>query len=247
MGKQLVPLPWQPRAHCSPVPSKACQTSSARCGNSPSIGKREHLVTVGVMRLDLTQHHLCKGSCSAVGPSPSFTQHVDIIRIPEEIPQVSTLVDFDATFSFIDQTFVARHNIPMVKKSAPVLVEVIDGRTIVSGAITHETTPLEPCIGKHVEKIVFNIISTLHHPVILGLSWLEVHNPIIDWRSKTLTFSTQWCTSQEPQAQKNTLSSLAKNPIVKNPKSPVKVSPIKSCDQEPLGGQNQTLSCQESY
>jgi hypothetical protein len=74
-----------------------------------------------------------------------------------------------------------------------------------------------------------------------------VHNPIIDWRSKTLTFSTQWCTSQEPQAQKNTLSSLAKNPIVKNPKSPVKVSPIKSCDQEPLGGQNQTLSCQESY
>jgi len=129
----------------------------------------------------LTQHHLCKGSYSTVGPSPNLTQHVDIIRIPEQIPQVSTLVDSGATSSFIDQTFVAQHNILVVKKSTPIQVEVIHGRTIASGAITHETTLLELCIDKHTEKIVFNIISTPHHPVILGLPWLEVHNPIIDW------------------------------------------------------------------
>ncbi len=150
------------------------------------------------MRLDLTHHHLCKGSYSTVGPSPSFTQHADIIRIPEEIPQVSALVDSGATSSFIDQTFVAQHNIPVVKKSAPIPVEVIDGRTIASGAITHEIALLELCIGKHVEKIVLNIISTFHHPFILGLPWLEAQNPIIDWRSRTLTCSAQRCTSQEP-------------------------------------------------
>ncbi len=127
-------------------------------------------------------------------------------------------MDSSATSSFIDQTFVAQHNILVVKKSTPVPVEVIDGRTIASGAITHETTPLELCIGKHMEKIVLNIISTPHHPIILGLPWLEAHNPIIDWRSRTLTFSAQRCTSQEPHAQKNTLSSPAKNPVVKNPK-----------------------------
>jgi len=97
-------------------------------------------------------------------------------------------------------------------------VEVIDGRTITSGAITHETTPLELCIGKHAEKIVLNIISTPHHLVILGLPWLQAHNLIINGRSRTLTFNTQWCTSQEPQAQENTLSSPAKNHVVKNPK-----------------------------
>jgi hypothetical protein len=32
---------------------------------------------------------------------------VDIIRIPEEIPQMSALVDSGTTSSFIDQTFVA--------------------------------------------------------------------------------------------------------------------------------------------
>jgi hypothetical protein len=105
---------------------------------------------------------------------------VDIIRIPEDIPQVSTLVDSDATSFFIDQTFVAQHNIPMVKKLTPIPVEVIDGRTIASSEITHETTPLELCIGKHTKKIILNIISTLHHPIILGLPWLEAHNPIID-------------------------------------------------------------------
>jgi hypothetical protein len=143
---------------------------------------------------------------------------VDIIRILEDIPQVSALVDSSATSSFIDQTFIAQHNIPVVKKSTPVPVKVIDGRTIASGAITHETTPLELYIGKHMEKIVLNIISTPHHPIILGLPWLEVHNPIIDWRSRTLTFNAQRCTSQEPHAQKNTLSNPAKNPVVKNPK-----------------------------
>jgi hypothetical protein len=71
--KQPVSLLWQPRAHSSPMPSKACQTSSTSYANSPRVGKQEHPVTVGAVRLDLTQHHLCKGSCSAVGPSPSFT------------------------------------------------------------------------------------------------------------------------------------------------------------------------------
>jgi hypothetical protein len=113
---------------------------------------------------------------------------------------VSALVDSGTTSSFIDKTFVARYNIPVVKKSAFVLVEVIDGRTIASGAIKHKTTPLELRIGKHTKKIVLNIISTPHHLVILGLPWLEAHNLIINWRSRTLTFSTQRCTSQEPQA-----------------------------------------------
>jgi len=105
---------------------------------------------------------------------------VDIIRIPEEIPQVSALVDSGATSSFINQTFVARHNIHVVKKSAPVPVEVINGRTTAFGAITHEIAPLELRIGKDAKKIVLNIISTLHHPIILGLPWLEAHNLIIN-------------------------------------------------------------------
>jgi len=169
---------------------------------------------------------------------------VDIIRIPEDIPQVSALVDSGATSSFIDQTFVVQHNIPVIKKSTPVPVEVIDGRTIASGAITHETTPLELCIGKHTEKIVLNIISTPHHPIILGLPWLEAHNPIIDWRSRTLTFSAQRCTFQEPHAQKKQFVQSCQEPCAQEPKEGwnqfqfSQVRYVKSCSQEPPVGQN---------
>jgi hypothetical protein len=41
-------------SHRLPVLSKACQTSSASCGNSPSTGKQEHRITIGAVRLDLT-------------------------------------------------------------------------------------------------------------------------------------------------------------------------------------------------
>jgi hypothetical protein len=135
---------------------------------------------------------------------------------------VSALVDSGATSSFIDQTFVAQHNIPVVKKSTPVPVEVIDGRTITSGAITHETTPLELCIGKHTEKIILNIISTPHHPIIIGLLWLEAHNPIIDWRSRTPHLQ---CTtvhlSRTPRSEKHFVQSCQE-----------------PCGQEPKEGRN---------
>jgi len=35
-------------------PSKACQTSSASYGNFPKIGKQEHPIIEGAVRLDLT-------------------------------------------------------------------------------------------------------------------------------------------------------------------------------------------------
>jgi hypothetical protein len=139
----------------------------------------------------------------------------------------------------------------MVKKSAPILVEVIDGRTIASSTITHETTPLELRIGKHAEKIDFNIISTPHHLVILGLPWWKRTTLSSIGNPKPSLSAHNDAPLKNPKPRK-TLSSLAKNPMVKNPKRVgTNSSPVKSCGQEPPSGQNKTLSyqesCQESY
>ena len=40
----------------------------------------------------------------------------------------------------------------------------------------------------HSSYIILNIIKTPSNPIILGLSWLEKHNPSIDWRLRTMTF-----------------------------------------------------------
>ena len=59
-----------------------------------------------------------------------------------------------------------------------------------SGAIIEETNPLELIVGSHREKIVLNLMSSPQHPVILGLLWLVTHNPIVDWRTQSIDFTT---------------------------------------------------------
>ena len=68
-------------------------------------------------------------------------------------------VVFWATPCFIDIKFARTHNIPRNKITFPILVEVIDGRTLCSGAITGTRIPLSLQIGDHQEEIIFNLIT----------------------------------------------------------------------------------------
>jgi len=54
----------------------------------------------------------------------------------------------------------------------------------------------------HVESIAFNVILSPHFPVILGLSWLKLHNPLVNWRKLTLQFPS------DPDRQLDTLPSV---------------------------------------
>lgn len=55
--------------------------------------------------------------------------------------QISALVDCGATgFSFVDEDFARRHHLPLSALREPRTVEVIDGRPIESGAVTHIAT-----------------------------------------------------------------------------------------------------------
>jgi len=67
----------------------------------------------------------------------------------------------------------------------PLVVEVIDGHNLSSKLITHETKTLTITIGSH-SKVVFNVISSPTNPIIIGLSWLILHNRQMDWKTKCL-------------------------------------------------------------
>lgn len=43
-------------------------------------------------------------------------------------------------------------------------------------------------MGTHTKEVVFNVVTSPHNPIILGLPWLIKHNPSVDWQSCTLTF-----------------------------------------------------------
>jgi hypothetical protein len=59
-----------------------------------------------------------------------------------------------------------------VKNNTLVLVEIIDGRNLSLGPVTHETKPLNVTISSHTSKVIFNVISSPKNLVIIGLFWL---------------------------------------------------------------------------
>ena len=72
-------------------------------------------------------------------------------QIQDESSLISThaLVDCRATgFAFIDKEFAYNHNFPLFKLKKPHCLEVIDGRPIESGLITH-MTKLKMTIASH--------------------------------------------------------------------------------------------------
>ncbi|KAH9244800.1 hypothetical protein BASA81_017780 [Batrachochytrium salamandrivorans] len=50
----------------------------------------------------------------------------------------------------------------------------------------------ELVIKKHVETIGFYVTS-LCHGIILGYSWLERHNPQVNWESRMVDFGSNYC------------------------------------------------------
>ena len=98
------------------------------------------------------------------------------------------LLDSEAFAYFLNEEFAKCHKICLVQKSKPVHVEVIDGQPLSSGSVTYELEPIEMTFKDHSSYIIFNIIKTPSNLIILGFSWLEKHNPSIDWRLRTITF-----------------------------------------------------------
>ena len=106
------------------------------------------------------------------------------------------MIDSGATNSFLNQSFLDTTRIPKVQKDTPLEIQVIDGRPISSGAITHHSAPVKLTISGHEETISLDITSLGHYPVILGLPWLSQHNPHVDWTRQSIIFSSQHCLAQ---------------------------------------------------
>jgi len=145
------------------------------------------------VRLDISTPQSNPGPFLSAQPSHCFT--VSLLLGIQKL-QTDALLDSGASACFLDEEFAKLHKFSLVKKPKPVHVEVIDGRPLSSGDVTHETKPLKVRLENHESSIVFNIIKTPSCPVILGLSWLDKYNPLIDWRLRKVTFPTNSLTME---------------------------------------------------
>lgn len=103
------------------------------------------------------------------------------------------LIDCGATgYAFIDKDFVATNKFPLYPLKQPHAIEVIDGRPISSGEVTH-MTKVELVINGHVETLPAFITSLGCYPLVLEQPWLRKHDVSIRFATDTLTFDSQYC------------------------------------------------------
>lgn len=105
---------------------------------------------------------------------------------------IQVLIDSDADDSFIDNELVSQANIPTIALSEPKEVLALDGKQL--ALVTHCTEPISLTLsGNHHERIELYVISSPMSPVVVGLPWLEIHNPLIDWSTASIVNWSVFC------------------------------------------------------
>ena len=100
------------------------------------------------------------------------------------------MIDCGATGNFINPKTVLEHGI-MTNTKPPYELVLANGS---AGSVELETR-LEKMVmhSGHEEWIKFDVAPLGRHQIILGMPWMAMHNPSIDWKAETVVFNRCEC------------------------------------------------------
>jgi len=104
----------------------------------------------------------------------------------------TALVDSGASENFIDRAYVEASGIQMQQKAVPRRVLTVDGSEVTGGPVTHDAQ-IHLTINHHEEDIRLHCITIGNAPIILGLPWLKLHDPVIGRKNHTVKFHSNHC------------------------------------------------------
>ena len=93
---------------------------------------------------------------------------------------VKALLDSGATGLFMSKQCIERGGFKLIKLEKPILVRNVDGTENSRGVILHKVE-VNVYFKEHVERVRMNVCNLGKMKVILGMFWLQAHNPEIDW------------------------------------------------------------------
>ncbi|KAL0188100.1 hypothetical protein M9458_015199, partial [Cirrhinus mrigala] len=135
-------------------------------------------------------------------PRPSTRNSINLttldipvtLRFNGHSVDTSDIIDSGAAGHFVDIKFVDSHNIPLVACGSQMAVAALNGRPLGEGHIKFTTDDLVLRTGAlHTETIRLFAINSPENPIILGLPWLERHNPRISWMSREILQWSDYC------------------------------------------------------
>jgi len=95
---------------------------------------------------------------------------------------VKALLDSGATGMFMDKRMAARHGFKLQKLERPIMVRNVDRTNNSGGAITHQVE-VNVYYKGHVKRIRIDICDLGKTEIILGMPWLQAHNPETNWET----------------------------------------------------------------
>ena len=92
---------------------------------------------------------------------------------------VKALLDSRATGLFMSKKCAERGGFKLIKLGKLIIMQNVDGTGNSRGSITHEIE-VNLYFKGHVERVRMDVCDLEKTEVILGMPWLQVHNPEID-------------------------------------------------------------------
>ena len=105
-----------------------------------------------------------------------------------EIKSRPALIDCRATGQFMDQDYVEHNRLSTRKLQHAIPVFNVDGTHNEAGSITEIVDTILWYNG-HMEHTSFPVTNLRKQDIILGFTWLQKHNPEIDWRTRKVVMS----------------------------------------------------------
>lgn len=97
----------------------------------------------------------------------------------------SAMIDTGSDFDLIDSRFVRDHQVP-VQSCPEIHVRAFDGGVPSSGPLREESRALTVDFRGHLSHTQFHVSTVKGFDVILGLPWLYLVRPVIDFRTATI-------------------------------------------------------------
>lgn len=136
-------------------------------------------------------------SCNPLTCSSNCMELPVILTYSEISVTTMPMLDSGAACNFIDE-FARAHDIPLNPCDFSLAVEALDGHPIDAGHVHYTTQDIRlQILALHSENIRFYLIHSAHHPVIIGLPWLQDHNPHMSWSEKQIIQWTDTCQVSE--------------------------------------------------
>ena len=125
---------------------------------------------------------------SAITPYQLARLLTTLITLADSI-QTTTMVDSGAMGIFIHPRFVKEHKL-VTKTRTPLIVNNVNGRLLLC---VDQQVEVQMKVRNHTETLTFDVTPLGKHNIVLGLPWLQQHNPTIQWTSRKVTFASDYC------------------------------------------------------